>query len=82
MKSLKFICRCPNADRAAETSNNIAEGMFDLVTRELAIEAAAYWQYEFDKLQRQLNGIRMRAAIKSAELALGVALSSRRKGGN
>lgn len=48
----------PNPNRAAETTNHISEGLLELVTRERAIEAAAYWSAEAERRKRQVADMR------------------------
>lgn len=67
-RRLKAICENPDGDRAAETTNHIAEHLFDLVTREAAIEAAVYWRNETDQLSRKLNTLRTDMMLKGAEI--------------
>lgn len=43
----------PNQGNALTTSNHLAENMPELVSREDAMEAAVYWQRQYDKLQQE-----------------------------
>ena len=66
--TLRRLVRHPNAERAAETTNHLAEDMFDLVTRERAIEAAAFWRNEAERIQQRLVLMRSTAILKATEL--------------
>jgi len=66
--TLRRLVRHPNAERAAETTNHLAEDMFDLVTRQRAIEAAAFWRDEAERIRQRLNAVRSVAVLKATEL--------------
>jgi hypothetical protein len=66
--TLRRLVRHPNGDRAAETTNNLAEDMFDLVTRARAIEAAAFWRAEAERMSQRLMLVRSTAVLKATEL--------------
>lgn len=66
--TLGRLVRHPNAERAAETSNHLSEDMFDLVTRQRAIECAAFWRDEAERIQQRLNAVCSTAVLKATEL--------------
>jgi hypothetical protein len=66
--TLRRLVRHPNAERAAETTNHLAEDMFDLVTRARAIEAAAFWRDEAERIGQRLMLVRSTAILKATEL--------------
>jgi len=65
---LRSRFRHPNVERVAKTTNDLAEDMFDSVTRERAIEAVGFWRDECERIQQSLTLLRSTVVLKATEL--------------
>ena len=63
----------PDPERAATTTNHLAEDMPGLVSRMDAMEAAAYWRDRFEAAARTLSSLQATLLSRALENSIGIA---------